>query len=230
MVFELPLFPLNVVLFPGMRLPLHIFEPRYRLMIRRCLENDQPFGVAMIVEGQEGCPGTVPADIGCTAEILEVAPFPDGRMNLQCIGRRRFRVLSRREEDGYLIGNCEWVDDSISAQGTADQAERLQPLVLRYLTDLVHDTCASGTDFDQIEVPDDPYALTMWLAALMPLPCAQKQRLLEMTSTATRLDAEYSLLLRAAVIHRAFARHAECCQPAGWTQSLGSISRFMSLN
>lgn len=230
MTFELPLFPLNLVLFPGMQLPLHIFEPRYRLMIRRCLESDRSFGVAMIVEGQEGFSGTVPTDVGCSAEILEVARFDDGRMNLQCVGRRRFRIISQREQDGYLIGDCKWVDDSVSGQGTTDQARKIQPLVLRYLTDLTRDVGVSGVDVAEFEIPDDPYGLTMWLAALMPIPCAQKQRLLEMTSTAARLDAEYSLLLRASVIHRAFEKHDAGFEPAGWQQSLGPITRFMSLN
>src|SRR4028119_1240665 len=108
MSFELPIFPLSVVLFPGMPLPLHIFEPRYRLMMSRVLDGDRTFGVALIVDGLEGFPSTLPAPIGCTAEIVEDTVLPDGRMNLQSEGRRRFRLLSVRGEDGYLIGTAEW--------------------------------------------------------------------------------------------------------------------------
>jgi Lon protease-like protein len=75
MSFELPLFPLDVVLFPGMPLPLHIFEPRYRLMIGRCLRNESEFGVALLIEGNAGESGTVPTQIGCSARILDVSPF-----------------------------------------------------------------------------------------------------------------------------------------------------------
>lgn len=231
MTFELPLFPLNVVLFPGMQLPLHIFEPRYRLMMRRCLEADRTFGVAMLVEGQEGQPGTVPADVGCSAEILEVAPFADGRMNIQSIGRRRFHVLSRREEDEYLIGTCEWLDDEASGPGTTEQAERLFPLLRRYLQDFTRNINMPHFDTDNIDIPGDPYALSMWLAGLMPLPLDQKQILLEMNSTAERLDLEYSLLTRAEIVQRAYLRRMESgTARAGSDEGTGPLSQFVSLN
>src|ERR1044072_6859828 len=103
MSFELPLFPLNVVLFPGMPLPLHIFEPRYRLLVQRCLDGghfpvERAFGVTLLAEGSEGMANTVPVEVGCTAKITHAAPLPDGRFNLQTTGGRRFRVLSRRIE------------------------------------------------------------------------------------------------------------------------------------
>lgn len=230
MAFELPLFPLNVVLFPGMPLPLHIFEPRYRLMMRRCLEADRTFGVAMLVAGQEGQAGTVPADVGCSAEILEVAPFADGRMNLQSIGRRRFRVLSRREEDEYLIGTCEWLDDQASGPGTTEQAERLFPLLRRYLQDFTRNINMQHFDTASIDIPGDPYALSMWLAGLMPLPLDQKQVLLQMDSTSKRLELEYSLLMRAEIVQRAYLRRIESGTTHAGDQGTGPLSQFVSLN
>lgn len=85
----LPVFPLDVVLFPGASLPLHIFEPRYKEMIGECLDRRQPFGV---VRAQEG--GI--AQVGCTAEILHVArTYPDGRLDIVTEGRKRFQVIAR---------------------------------------------------------------------------------------------------------------------------------------
>jgi len=231
MSFELPLFPLNVVLFPGMQLPLHIFEPRYRLMMRRCLEADRTFGVAMLVDGREGQSGTVPADIGCTAEILEVAPFADGRMNLQSIGRRRFHVLSRREEDGYLIGTCEWLDDEATGPGTTEQVNKMVPLLLRYLRDFTRNVNMPNFDPESLDIPGDPYALSMWLAALMPLPLDQKQTLMTMRSTADRLEMEYDLLVRAEIVQRAYHQRTEAgTAQTGGDDMSGPLSQYVSLN
>jgi len=231
MPFELPLFPLNTVLFPGMPLPLHIFEPRYRLMMRRCLEADRTFGVAMIVEGEEGQSDTVPAAAGCTAEILDATPFDDGRMNLQTVGRRRFRILSAREEDGYLIGTVEWLDDELTTADSTEQANRVRHNVQRYLTTLARNARVTNLTVDDLDIPDDPYALSMWVAALITLPIEQKQDLLEITSTAKRLDLEQQLLRRAEIVQIAFAHRAQHSTPElPSDESFGPYSQFMSLN
>lgn len=231
MTFELPLFPLNVVLFPGMRLPLHIFEPRYRLMIRRCLEADRAFGVALIVEGEEGHPDTVPAQAGCTAEILESTPFADGRMNLMTVGRRRFRVLSTREEDGYLVGTVQWLDDPATGAETALQASRVRRMVSRYLSALAQNAKVSNLPVEELDIPDDSYRLSMWIAALIPLSTEQQQHLLEMESTADRLDLEFSLLRRAEIVQLAYAKRANWnpSEPAA-EEPFGPYSQFVSLN
>ncbi|HEY0076538.1 MAG TPA: LON peptidase substrate-binding domain-containing protein, partial [Abditibacteriaceae bacterium] len=150
MSFELPLFPLNVVLFPGMMLPLHIFEPRYQLMINRCLETDKTFGVTLIAEGEEGQPNTVPSLVGTSAEILESTPFPDGRMNLQTIGRRRFRVLSVREEDDYLIGLVEWLDDIETERAVPAYTIKVRALLERYLKLLTLNAKVTGLDVTSV--------------------------------------------------------------------------------
>ena len=230
MSFELPLFPLGVVLFPGMPLPLHIFEPRYRLMIGRCLENDRAFGVAQIIEGEEGQPGTVPTQVGTVAEILEVAPFADGRMNLQTIGTRRFQILSTREQDDYLVATCEWYEDEPEEDGIWRIADKTRRILSRYFDSLAINTDLS-TDLGQLDVPQDPYSLSMFIAAIMALPSDQKQRLLEMTSTQNRLELEEFLLDRADIVQRAFAKHTA----QGYFQnpaasSLDQFSNFVSLN
>lgn len=243
MTFEMPLFPLNVVLFPGMPLPLHIFEPRYRLMMRRVLDSDRTFGIALMTEGEEGSAGTVPAPIGCAAHVLEVAPFPDGRMNIQAIGQRRFRVLSTREEDEYLIGTVEWLDDetpqlSGEMRALTKQVRRALYdyllLLARDQRDLNPDNIAAGTDelsTRLAEAPREPFELSMWVAALLLLPNEQKQALLEATSTLNRLQLELDLLRRAQVVHRAFAQRALWLQShPPQEESNGPFAQFLSPN
>jgi Lon protease-like protein len=230
MPFELPLFPLNVVLFPGMPLPLHIFEPRYRLMIGRCLEGDRAFGVAQIVEGQEGMAGTTPTSIGTVAEIIEVSPFADGRMNLQTIGTRRFQILSTREQDEYLVASCEWFEEDPEEDGLWKIADRTRRTLSRYFESMSLNTQLS-VEFAQLDVPHDPYSLSMFIAAIMALPSDQKQRLLEMSSTQNRLDLEEFLLERADIVQRAYAKHAAYgyIQPQK-DSSTDQHSNFLSLN
>jgi len=108
-VYELPLFPLNTVLFPGMPLQLHIFEDRYKKMINLCLERSIPFGVVLIDRGSEAYgPLAEPKDIGCTAQIIETQPLADGRMNIVALGQERFRtIMVDRRKALYLNGIIE---------------------------------------------------------------------------------------------------------------------------
>src|SRR5574337_45047 len=102
---RIPLFPLEVVLFPGMALPLHIFEPRYKLMTRRCLEKRLQFGV--VLAKKEGI-----AAVGCTAEIAKlVRKYPDGRMDILTAGRARCRILALHEDQPYLEADVEYVEE-----------------------------------------------------------------------------------------------------------------------
>jgi Lon protease-like protein len=133
---ELPLFPHHSVLCPGVALPLHIFEERYRQMVARCLERDEPFGVVLIEEGREVGPMTGRiAEIGTTAVISEVGRYPDGRMDLMTVGGRRFRVRSlEAHREPFLVGSVELLDEPI---GDADVArffaQRVSRRFLRYL-------------------------------------------------------------------------------------------------
>ena len=214
-----------------MELPLHIFEPRYRLMIRRCLDSDRTFGVAMIVAGREGESDTVPAEAGCSAEITESTPFPDGRINLQTVGRRRFRILSTRSEDDYLVGTVEWLDDQPAGPGAMEQAALVRRSLHRYLKSLAHNANLKNIALDDLDEPDDPYALSMWVAALTVLPDSQKQELLELTSTEERLQLEYDLLQRAEVVQRAFARRtATLPPPAPGDDPSDPFANSLSLN
>ncbi len=109
---SLPIFPLGVVLYPQERLPLHIFEPKYRDMVHVCLEEDRPFGIVLFDEGAM-------ADVGCTAQILSVvARYEDGRMDILVEGRRRFRVLEVHPERPYQTADVEILSE------TPEPAER----------------------------------------------------------------------------------------------------------
>src|SRR5262245_66168313 len=103
-MYELPLFPLNTVLFPGMPLRLHIFEERYKLMIGRCYAEGEPFGVTLIKRGQEVGGRAEPFQIGCKAVITEVEPLEGGRMNIVAVGSERFQIHSLKHNQPYLIG------------------------------------------------------------------------------------------------------------------------------
>ena len=108
---DFPLFPLNTVLFPQARLPLQIFEPRYREMIDRCLKEDLAFGVLLIKEGAEvGGPAT-PYQIGTVARIVDSARSPDGKMNIVVAGIMRFKLLEQFNDHSYMTGRIELLAD-----------------------------------------------------------------------------------------------------------------------
>lgn len=206
MSFDLPLFPLGVVLFPGAPLQLHVFEPRYRLMMKRVLEADRTFGIALMIEGREGEPGTIPAACGCAAEVTEVAPFPDGRLNAETVGRRRFRILSTREEDDYLVGTCEWLDDEpCDLELARPIMRRVHAALYRYVALVAEGAGAPPPPFD-LHAPREPEAFSMWVAALLNAPDDQKQELLESVSTVERLARELILLQRAQVVQQAWLK------------------------
>ena len=176
-MFDLPLFPLNTVLFPGMPLPLHIFEERYKRMIRLCMENTQPFGVVLIRSGSEAQgPLAEPFEIGCTARILEIQPLVEGRMNIITLGENRFRILSTHPQDEYLVGRVELFPlEETDPQGMASLAQRLLPRVKQYMHILSE---ASDTDLEPEKLPADPIVLAYLAAVLVQIPAEEKQNLL----------------------------------------------------
>jgi Lon protease-like protein len=135
-VTRIPLFPLRSVLCPGVALPLHVFEERYRLMVDRCLGNGDPFGVVLIHEGHEVGPlkGRI-ADIGTTAAIRQAGRYPDGRLDILTVGQQRFRLESVDSvSEPYLVGQVRLLGEPTGAQGEAQrQAERVGRRFLEYL-------------------------------------------------------------------------------------------------
>ena len=145
-MYDLPIFPLNTVLFPGMPLKLHIFEERYKLMINRCYQNGQPFGVALIKSGQAVGGRAEPFLVGCTAVITEMEPLPGGRMNIVAVGHERFVAHSFKYDQPYLVAEVETLALSNAESVTLNTTSRsLRPWVQRYLQTLAD---ASETKFD----------------------------------------------------------------------------------
>ncbi len=133
---DLPLFPLHTVLCPGVALPLHVFEDRYKAMVERCLADRSPFGVILIREGREvGTGDLAVAGVGTVAEIREATRYPDGRYDLVTMGTQRFRLEGvDPEAEPYLVGRITPLDEIL---GEADRAmrlgQRVMDLFIRYL-------------------------------------------------------------------------------------------------
>ncbi len=175
-MYDLPLFPLNTVLFPGMPLKLHIFEERYKLMINRCYKSGHPFGVALIKSGQEIGGRAEPFLVGCTAVITEMEPLPGGRMNIVAVGRERFVAHSFKYDEPYLVAEVETLNLANTESASLNTTGRsLRPWVQRYLQTLAD---ASETKFDIQQLPDDPLQLAYLASFLLNVPIEQKQNLL----------------------------------------------------
>ncbi|MGH2584027.1 MAG: LON peptidase substrate-binding domain-containing protein, partial [Dehalococcoidia bacterium] len=189
---ELSLFPLNTVLFPGAPLPLHIFEPRYRLMIDECIEQERPFGVVLIERGPEVGEGAVPHTVGATARITAVERMPDGRMNIGCEGQDRFRILDTSSARPYLLGEVELLADLDANSGEAHAAaERVRERYLRFAQLTL---ALRGEWARRPQTPADPARLADALAARLPAPNATKQRLLEEITVPRRLAGVAAIL------------------------------------
>ena len=173
----LPLFPLELVLLPGVPLPLHIFEPRYKEMIAECLEQKKPFGVVRASE--EGV-----AEIGCTAEIVSVTKkYDDGRMDILTRGVERFEVLEVNEERSFLQAEISPVhDDNGDGSGKPDA-----PLVEQAVR--LHAEIAKLAGADLSPADDSASNLSFLLAGSLPLDLDFKQNLLSTLSETKRLEA-----------------------------------------
>ena len=189
---RLDLFPLNTVLFPGMRLPLHIFEPRYRSMLGRCIETNDRFGVVLIAEGEEVGPAAIPYQIGTTARVEKVEYLPDGRFNLLALGETRFRIDRIVAEEPHVVGEVELAPMPADANDTTMQAmENVRERFERLVTLMIEIQAGYMPEF---ELPDDPLQLAYLIAAGIPTGPGSAQRLLEADSLADLLSLERELL------------------------------------
>jgi Lon protease-like protein len=171
---RIPLFPLNLVLFPGEPLPLHIFEPRYRRMVRECLDAKTQFG--MLLALSDGV-----ARVGCSAEILEVTKrYDDGRMDILTVGRHRFRIVDLFTEDPLLQGNVDYLLDEDSA---------LDPRKQKELIDL-YEVCYTLLFSGMPRNIDDcrPDQISFAVSGVLPIDLLWKQQILELHSEAERQD------------------------------------------
>ena len=186
----LPLFPLNVVLFPGMPLPLHIFEERYKQMIGECLEHDIPFGIVLIKEGAEVGDPAEPYSVGTTARIAQVEHLDGGRMNLITEGRRRFRIRELTQQIPYIKGRVEYISEE-QGQPDADTLEEAGDLFSSYLQSVAG---LRGRWMSRARVPDDALALSYTISHFLELSPHTRQQLLEADSIQQRLEEVMPLL------------------------------------
>jgi len=192
-----PLFPLGSVLLPGLVLPLHVFEERYRALVRHLIElpegTPREFGVVAIRRGWEVEQQTALTlhEVGCIAQVRQVTAHPDGRYDLTTVGTRRFAIGKVHDERGpYLIAEVDWLDEPT---GHTEEVDRLVPTVLdlfqRYLR-LIRPAQLGE------QVPEDATVLSHVIAATASLALDERQALLAAPDTAARLRAERSLLRR----------------------------------
>lgn len=177
---RIALFPLNVVLFPGEQLPLHIFEPRYRRMVKECVENQQPFGMLLAMDN-----GVV--RVGCTAEILDIVKkYPDGRMDIVTVGREPFRIVELFTDDPLLEGQVDYLEDR---ETHADGRTRQQ---LIELYDACHTLVFQSLPKSVEEAPEGELAYT--IASSLPIDLLCKQQILELRTEAGRQERLLSYL------------------------------------
>ncbi len=177
--YDLPLFPLNTVLFPGMPLHLHIFEERYKQMIDLCIQESQPFGVVLIRKGMEAMgPLAESHATGTMARIVQVEKLGQGRMNILTVGTDRFRVLKFDSSlKPYLVSSVEpFPLESQDEEGLALAGASLRVHLLGYLENLAK---ISDIVFDPRQIPLEPVELCYLCAIALQIPEASKQEILE---------------------------------------------------
>lgn len=208
-VIEIPLFPLNLVLFPGMVQPLHIFEPRYREMTRHCLDTNVNFGVTLALPGSE-FEREIPARIGTLARIINYQRLADGRYNLITAGGRRFEALEIRHDKPYLCCVARLLPEALGEGDIALLAGETRALLDDYLG-LILAIMENGDK--TIDIPHDTIELSYFVAVCLPCDDQVKQGLLESASAVERLSSERDLLRQeiAAISTQLFSDACDAC-------------------
>ena len=190
-VRELPIFPLpEVVLFPQEVLPLHIFESRYRIMLKSALETDSMFGVIKWDPNTKSM-----ANVGCCAQIIKHQTAEDGRSNIITLGQQRFQILEIVRSTPYCSAMVSWINDE-----NVDNFQKLDALkdsVTEALSDVVKLSSKLSNSKKNLpeKLPDNPMELSFWIGSHLGGPVAEEQqRLLEERNTYTRLKREFEML------------------------------------
>ncbi len=193
----LPLFPLTTVLFPETLLPLHIFEPRYRLLVRRCMDEDRPFGVVLIRSGQDVGGSAEPHAIGTEAKIMAFSPLSDGRSYIVVRGGRRFAIEEAiPDTEPYLVGRVRYLEEHDGA--IAVEAYGQYIVAVMAVTDDARGDRAIVDELASVAPREAAYRI----AASLAVDASERQRLLELPSDAERLEAEKNLLERETMLLR----------------------------
>ncbi|MBX3111315.1 MAG: LON peptidase substrate-binding domain-containing protein [Fimbriimonadaceae bacterium] len=190
---EMPLFPLNAVLFPHADLQVHVFEDRYREMVRDCVQYDSGFGVVLIRSGSEVGPGAEPYMVGTAVRIVKVQTFEDGKMDVHVRGQRRFRIRKLDESRSYLVGHVEPVVElEVSDE---EWATKLIDQVRGTVHQLLEEQFSKlDVKVTSIHLPQDATDLSFVIANLLHCDNIRKQYLLETTDTVDRLSEMLPIL------------------------------------
>lgn len=196
-VYELPLFPLPVILFPGAPLPLHIFEPRYQAMLKDIQIGNGLFGLSYFDAGESEESMPALGHLGCVAEVRDVQSLPDGRSNILAVGVIRYRMENYIDaNEPYLVGNVSYFEDDdedkITLEPRAKQVQELFVRIARAIKKLNNDNDPLP-DFP----PTDPEQLSFLVSSAMDIEANLKLELLEMRLTSERLNRLHTYLSRA---------------------------------
>jgi Lon protease-like protein len=201
-----PMFPLGTVLFPYALLPLHVFEPRYRLMMRHVLDGDREFGVVLIERGSEVGGGDTRFDVGTLARIVQVAELPDGRYAISTVGLRRIRVRRWLDDDPYPRAEIDSLDEPAPTRDAHPARDRVVDVFARVtaLARRIDARIGEPPEFDL-----DPVRASYEAAAVAPIGPLDAQQLLAIDDAATRLDALAEMLDEREVELRARLDHED---------------------
>lgn len=189
-ILTIPLFPLNVVLFPEGRLPLHIFEDRYKLMVQRCIDSDSIFGVVLIKSGSEVGETAEPHCVGTLSEITDMERLDDDRFLITILGRQRFRITKTNDEDPYLKGQVNLLEDNPNEEIPPEFIRRIREATAHQIRLLLG---LRGGWVGHAKIPEDPTKLSYFIARIIRTDLNQKQSLLEM-DIFQRLESELEIL------------------------------------
>lgn len=193
---HLPVFPLATVLFPGAVLPLHIFEERYKEMMRFAIEHGGLFGLSYRPDAEVGreTPPEV-GSVGCVAKISAVMPLDEGKLNLLSTGMVRYRILELTQTSPFPICRVEsFTDDAELAPDILGLARVTRRLCRQFLVEA--GTLDESSDSFEGHIPDEPEAFSFIAASLLPIDTNEKQMLLELTSTRERLARLNRLIVK----------------------------------
>lgn len=195
---ELALFPLQIVVFPGETVPLHIFEPRYRQLVRDTLQSGDPFGI-VLTRRNRSAPSPDDREptheIGCSVRLETSEAFPDGRYNIGCIGERRFRIVEKLGERPYWVADVEYLDDPPDAR-SADAVTASERSAELYREHLGLALALQNSWQRNYRLPLAPQTLVNHIAAQIEAPASVKQEVLKSDSSVEQLNL-LSRILRA---------------------------------
>jgi ATP-dependent Lon protease len=214
-VRELPLFPLSVVLFPGVPLPLHIFEPRYRQLLDDIRAGNSLFGVSYFDASSSELERPAPGSVGCVAKVTDAQAFPDGRSNILTLGVIRYRIEEYVERgDPYLVARVSYFeDDDDDTEAVPESSREVAEMFTRIARAVrtINDERANLPNIADTE----PQRLSFLVAAAMEVDTEVKQELLELRSTAERLRRLRDILARAVSGYEERARVHELAKGNG---------------